>query len=192
MAFAPTSERTYTYGDYRTWPEDQRWEIIEGRAYAMTGPRRIHQQVSGEIFRQIANHLLNAKCQVYAAPFDVRLPKSDEADDDIETVVQPDIVVVCDSTKLDDAGCRGAPDLIMEVLSPSTAGKDQVKKLELYEKHGVREYWIIDPTEQVALLRTLDDDESFSAPSTFALDAQPSGKVLGNFKLNLELVFRRN
>lgn len=118
----------YTYRDYYTWPIDERWELIDGKAYNMSpAPTRRHQEVAGELFRQTANFLQNHPCQIYAAPFDVRLPRGGEADDLIDTVVQPDLSVICDSEKLDKAGCRGAPDWIIEVLSPATAAKDQVK-----------------------------------------------------------------
>lgn len=142
-------QQHFTYGDYRHWPEDERWELIDGEAYACAAPTRKHQAVSGEIFRQIANFLQGKSCEVYSAPFDVRLPQQDEADDAGDTVIQPDIVVVCDENKLDDKGCRGAPDWIVEVLSPATASRDHVQKKALYERHGVREYWLVHPTDHV-------------------------------------------
>jgi len=140
----------FTYADYCQWPEDQRWELIDGEAWAMApAPTRSHQSVSGELLRQIANFLLDKPGKVYSAPFDVRLPEPGEADDETATVVQPDIVVICDETKLDDKGCRGAPDWIIEILSPSTASRDHVKKKALYERHGVREYWLVHPTDHI-------------------------------------------
>jgi len=145
-----TQAQRFTYADYCQWPEDERWELIEGVAYAMApAPTRPHQGVAGEIFRQIANFLEGKPCQVYFAPFDVRLPEPSEADEETETVVQPDILVVCDEKKLDDRGCKGAPDWIIEVLSPSTASRDHVEKKALYEKHGVREYWLVHPTDRI-------------------------------------------
>jgi Uma2 family endonuclease len=140
----------FTYGDYRRWPDEERWELIDGEAFDMSpAPSRSHQQWAGEIFRQIADFLDDKPCEVYIAPFDVRLPKGDEPDDQIKTVVQPDIVVVCDPAKLDEAGCRGAPDWVIEVLSPGTARKDQVRKKNLYERHGVREYWLVHPIDHI-------------------------------------------
>ncbi|MDD5036226.1 MAG: Uma2 family endonuclease [Methylococcaceae bacterium] len=150
MKLASQSRQHFTYADYRQWPEEERWEIIDGEAYAMSpAPNRIHQTVAGEIFRQIANFLEGKPCQVYIAPFDLRLPEKDEADDETQTVVQPDIMVVCDDAKLDDRGCRSAPDWIIEVLSPSTASRDHVQKKALYERHGVRAYWLVHPADRV-------------------------------------------
>ncbi len=161
MKPAKQTQPGFTYGDYRQWPEGERWELIAGEAYAMSpAPTRTHQMILGEIFRQIANFLEDKPCQVYIAPFDVRLPERNEADDAIETVVQPDLVVVCDASKLDEKGCRGAPDWVIEVLSPSTASKDHVRKKSLYERHGVREYWLVHPTDQL-LTRYLLEGNAF-------------------------------
>ncbi|WP_365305251.1 Uma2 family endonuclease [uncultured Thiodictyon sp.] len=130
----------FTYGDYRRWPDDERWELIDGEAYNMCpAPTRIHQELVLEIAAQVHAFLRGGPCKVYVAPFDVRLPKADEADERVDTVVQPDIAVICDPGKLDDAGCRGAPDWIVEVLSPCTAAKDQREKRDAYERVGVRE-----------------------------------------------------
>lgn len=140
----------FTYGDYRLWPDDQRWELIDGKAYDMSpAPTRTHQTLVVEMVRQIGNYLEDKPCEVYVAPFDVRLPAGDEDDDRITTVVQPDIAVICDPAKLDEAGCRGAPDWIVEVLSPVTAAKDQIRKRDLYQRHGVREYWLVHPTDHI-------------------------------------------
>jgi len=117
MALALRDHQRHTYGDYCRWPEDVRYELIDGQAYAMSpGPNRRHQEVVGALFRQVADALEGSPCRTYVAPFYVRLPRGHEADDDIDTVVQPDIMVVCDRTKLDDRGCRGAPDWVIEVL----------------------------------------------------------------------------
>jgi len=119
----------HTYADYCSWPDDARYELIDGVAYAMgPAPVRRHQGILGEVFRQVANVLEGSPCRPYIAPFDVRLPKAGEIDDEVNTVVQPDLVVICDRAKLDDKGCRGAPDWVVEVLSPSTAGHDQILK----------------------------------------------------------------
>ena len=143
-ALAP--QERFTYRHYRTWPDPERWELIDGHAWAMSpAPMRSHQKLSVWLTRQIGNFLEGKASEVYAAPFDVLFPEGDETDDDVETVVQPDIVVICDKSKLTRAGARGAPDLVVEILSPSTSKKDQREKFELYEKHGVREYWVIDP-----------------------------------------------
>ncbi len=146
----------HTYGEYLTWPEAQRYELIEGVAYAMSpAPTRLHQQFVIHIARQIADALEGTPCEVNIAPFDVRMPEADEVDEDIRTVVQPDILVVCDRTKLDERGCRGAPDWVIEIVSPATAGHDQIKKLEIYEHHGVKEYWIVHPTDRIVTVYRL-------------------------------------
>lgn len=146
-----TAVTRFTYGDYRRWPEGERWELIEGEAYAMSpAPSRSHQQWVGELFRQIADFLAGKSCEVYVAPFDVRLPEGNEAAEDaIPTVVQPGIAVICDRSKLDEAGCLGAPDFIIEVLAPGTAARDHTLKKALDERHGVREYWLVHPLDRV-------------------------------------------
>ena len=155
----------FTYADYRAWPDDERWELIDGVAYAMAAPGLAHQTAVGELFRQIANHLVDKPCRPFVAPFDVRLPRGNETDDDVTTVVQPDITVVCDPAKLDERGCRGAPDWVIEVLSPSTAAKDQIQKLAAYERAGVREVWLVHPTDHVVIVYTLSADGSYGKPA---------------------------
>ncbi len=158
----------YTYGDYVLWQGDERWELIDGVPFLMSpAPSRWHQEVAGELYRQIATFVLDGHCRAYIAPFDIRLPKSDEADPAINTVVQPDVVVVCDLDKLDDAGCRGAPDWVIEILSPATSVRDQVQKRDLYELNGVREYWVVHPTEKTLTAYRLDErGDRFQPPVT--------------------------
>jgi len=147
----------HTYADYCSWPDDVRYELIDGMAFAMgPAPARRHQAALLELARQVANILEDSPCRPYIAPFDVRLPKTDETDDDVDTVVQPDLVVICDHAKLDDKGCRGAPDWVVEVLSPSTAGHDQILKRELYQRVGVREYWLVHPADRIVTIYTLN------------------------------------
>lgn len=161
MAF-PAKKDRYTYADLLTWDEDERVEIINGEAFLMAGPSPRHQEVSGEIFRQLANYLEGKKCKVYSAPFDVRLFERDEDDpDDVDTVVQPDIMVICDKSKLDDHGCKGAPDMVIEVLSPSNLRHDRLIKLDLYQQAGVPEYWIVDPENKSVQVFLLDDSTGF-------------------------------
>lgn len=155
----------FTYGDYCRWPDDERWELIDGEAYAMAAPGLAHQTVVGELFRQIANHLVGKPCRPFVAPFDVRLPRGDETDAEVTTVVQPDISVICDSAKLDERGCRGAPDWVVEVLSPSTAAKDQIQKLAAYELAGVREVWLVHPTDHVVIVYTLSAGGGYGKPA---------------------------
>jgi Uma2 family endonuclease len=159
----PTHAEThahYTYLDYLSWPGDERWELIDGVPYDMTpAPTRNHQEIVGELFRQIANFFQDRSCRVYVAPFDVRLPRGEQSDNSIDTVVQPDIAVICDPDKLDDVGCRGAPDWVIEVLSPSTAAKDQIQKRDVYQYHGVKEYWLVHPTDKTLTVYRLKQGE---------------------------------
>ena len=150
-------------------------------------PRRIHQEISAYIFTSFYNHLQNKNCKAYSAPFDVRLPRPN-AEDEIYTVVQPDICVICDPSKLDDAGCVGAPDLIVEILSESTAKKDKTNKFELYQECGVKEYWIVSPTDQYIELFVLEDGK-YVREGVYTKDDEVRSGVLKNFDLNLNALF---
>jgi Uma2 family endonuclease len=154
----------FTYRQYRTWPDEERWELIDGMAWAMSpAPRRGHQEIQARLITEIRQFLKGKPCKAYDAPFDVILPHGDEDDDEVDTVVQPDIVVFCDRSKLTQAGARGAPDLVVEILSPSTSKKDQREKFDLYEKHGVREYWVVDPAGAWLCVYRLKDDGAFDS-----------------------------
>ena len=182
-------EELFTYGDYRTWPDDERWELIDGVAYDMSpAPGSRHQMVSSELVAQLVTHLRNSSCRVLAAPFDVRLPHGNQQDDDIDTVVQPDIVVVCDRNKLDDKGCKGAPDLVIEILSPSTASKDLHEKFSLYERVGVKEYWIVHPLDRTVIVFRRDG-ESFGCPAMYAAEDRIEVRLLRELVVDLKLVF---
>ena len=148
----------HTYADYLTWSRDCGDELINGTAYVREppSPGLLHQRVVGEIYRQVANALKGKPCQVFVAPSDVRLPKSTEHDDKVDTVVQPDVFIVCDPQKLDERGTCGAPDWIVEVLSPSTARHDQFVKVPVYEHAGVREVWLVDPIKRTLTIYRLD------------------------------------
>jgi len=187
---ARKSEPKFTYGDYLTWPDEERWELIDGNAYNMSpAPSRRHQQISRELAFQIHDYLRDKPCELYHAPFDVRLPDEDESDDEVLTVVQPDIVVICDKKKLDDKGCRGAPDLIIEILSPNTASKDLREKLNLYEKHGVNEYWIVHPTDNTVMVFKLSK-KKYGRPDVYAEKDKIKTPILDGLEIELELVFK--
>lgn len=154
----PAEKERYTFTDVLTWEENDRIEIINGEAVMMAPPSRIHQKISGEIFRQIANYLEGKTCEVYPAPFGVRLFEKDgDTTDDVDTLVEPDISVVCDKSKLDKNGCKGAPDMVIEILSPSTLRHDHFVKLGLYQRAGVQEYWIVSPENRTVQVYTLNN-----------------------------------
>ena len=147
----------YTFADILAWDEGENIEIISGEAFMMATPSRIHQKISMELSRQLANYLVGKGCEVYPAPFGVRLFEQDgDSPKDVDKVVEPDISLVCDRSKLDQQGCKGAPDMIIEILSPSTRRHDRLVKLNLYQRAGVREYWIVDPDNESVQVFTLD------------------------------------
>lgn len=179
---------SYTYADYLQFPDNIRSEIIDGVIYNMVpAPLRWHQDVSMVLSRCISTYLKGKSCRVYAAPFDVRLSEK-ENDFEVRNVVQPDISVICDQNKLDDKGCKGAPDWIIEILSPSTASKDIKEKFFLYEKYGVKEYWIVEPTEsfiQVFVLR----DGKYEFRGNYASLDYLSPTVFDDLEIDLAEVF---
>ena len=186
----PTAEnlnQIFSYQDYLSWPENERWEIINGNAYNMSpAPNRRHQKISGEIFRQFANYLEDKKCEIYDAPFDVRLPKKkSQSQSEIINVVQPDLLVVCDDEKLDDKGCIGAPDLIIEITSPSTALKDFKEKYNLYESFKVKEYWIVLPGEIMVLIYKLKE-KKFSESGKYSFQEKIPVGIFNDLEIDLK------
>lgn len=182
-------EQYFTYGYYRTWPDTERWELIDGVAYDMSpAPSRLHQDTFGGLFFQFRAFLSGAECRVYGAPFDVRLPHGEEQNDNIDTVVQPDIVVVCDRNKLDEKGCKGAPDLVIEILSPCTAHKDLNEKFQLYERVGVKEYWIVHPQDRTVMVFRRDG-MSFGRPAMFAGEDRIEVTLLSGLIIDLKQAF---
>ena len=181
----------FTYADYLTWPDEERWELIEGVPYSMSpAPTRKHQELSMELCRQFASYLKGKPCKVYAAPFDVRLPETPRASDEqIETVVQPDIVVVCDHDKLDDKGCKGAPDLVVEILSPSTSKKDMQEKLFLYERVGVKEYWVVHPSDKTVIVFQQNNQGEYGRAKMYACNDKVVVQLLGDLEIDLAEVF---
>jgi Uma2 family endonuclease len=173
MALTQRDTQHHTYGEYLTWSDDQRLELIDGIAYVKEppAPSRIHQELVCGLLYQIHAALEGTRSRVYVAPFDVRLPKSNEADDQIDTVVQPDVSVVCDRQKLDQRGLRGAPDWLAEVLSPSTASHDRIVKLPVYERAGVREVWLIDPANLTLAIYLLQNGR-YGRPTILQLKGQ--------------------
>ena len=180
----------YTYGDYLHWPGEIRCELIDGVIYDMSpAPTVRHQEVLVELVAQAQAALRDGPCQVLVAPLDVRLPHEDEADEVIDTVVRPDLVVVCDESKLDRHGCRGAPDWVVEILSPSTSAKDQVAKRKLYERSGVREYWIVHPEEGVLTVYLLDDQGRYPVSRTYETKGASEVAVLPGLSIEWGRLF---
>lgn len=156
----PSADYGYTYADYLQWKIEERIELFKGRILKLSAPNRIHQYVSGALYIKIGVYLQGKKCQVYAAPFDVRLPvQNRKKDNEVTTVVQPDICVICDETKLDDKGCCGAPDLVIEILSPGNSQKEVRLKFDIYEEAGVKEYWLVHPVEQTLIAYSLYENK---------------------------------
>ena len=180
------SEQHYTYRDYRQWPEDERWELIDGVAYSMASPSTAHQHISMELAWRLRTFLDGKPCRVLAAPLDIFFPRIREQDeDDVDTVVQPDIIVVCDSGKQRERGIWGAPDLAVEILSPSTSRKDLNEKYRLYERSGVREYWVIDPVGRWTQQYVLAADGRYAPEVTLVNEGVIASAVLEGFAIEI-------
>lgn len=181
---------SYSYADYLTWPEDERWELIDGVPYNMTpAPTPRHQEILGELFCVLANWLKGNRCRAYIAPFDVRFAEAEIPDSKIDKVVQPDISVVCDPQKIDDRGCLGAPDMIIEVISPSTVKKDMGVKLSLYERFGVKEYWVVYPLDETVMV-FLHENGQYGKPTVYSVPDEIPVNLFQDFTIPLESVFR--
>ncbi|MEQ8187723.1 MAG: Uma2 family endonuclease [Candidatus Eremiobacterota bacterium] len=187
---AKKTDKYFTYADYLTWPDEERWEIIEGIPFSMSAPSDIHQKVLRELLIEFGVYLRGKTCQIFSSPFDISLPQaqSDE-DDNIYTVVQPDLVVICDNNKISRKGCKGAPDIVIEILSPSTASKDCIRKRELYEKHKVKQYWIIEPEEKEVFIFKLTKDFIYRNPEKYKKDDRIKVEGFEGLEIDLNLVF---
>ncbi len=183
----------YTYADYIIWTFQERVELLKGKIFPMAAPSVKHQRVSGYLHILIGTYLKGHRCDVFSAPFDVRLPlpASRAKDNKIDTVVQPDLCVVRDQSKLDEKGCIGAPELVVEILSLGNSKKEMKAKFELYENAGVLEYWVIDPEHNLAFCYYLDEKTQKYIPSlAFTDDDTIESKVLEGLMLNLEELFK--
>ena len=184
--------KRYTYADYLTWLDDKRRELINGSIHLMSAPMRRHARISLKISTAINTFIEkeNGNCHVYYAPFDVRLPLNHETSDDkIYDVVQPDICVVCDLSKLDDKGCIGAPDLMVEVLSPSTLKTDWNYKFNLYEAAGVKEYWIVDPIAKAVNVFLLQSDGKYDEGTIYQSIQSAPVHTLEGLSIDLSQLF---
>jgi len=191
MGLPQTNEpHRFTYGEYRTWPDDERWELIDGVAYDMSpAPSMRHQQILQELFGIFWLYFKDKTCEVFIAPFDVRLPAPGQDDDATDTVVQPDLSVFCDPARLDKKGGKGAPDLVVEVVSPYTAAKDLRAKMALYEKHRVKEYWVVDPANGIVQLYSIEEQGGFSKPLVFTWEDTIQDKLFPGLAIPLSEVF---
>ncbi|HBF34134.1 TPA: Uma2 family endonuclease [Candidatus Sumerlaeota bacterium] len=180
----------YTYADYLTWPEDERWELIDGVPYNMApAPTTKHQGIAVALVAILWNFLKGKPCRVFSAPFDVRFSEFVAQEQDLLTVVQPDIAVVCDSKKLDERGCKGAPDFIIEIISPKSGQRDLIEKTALYEKHGVREYWVIHPVDKILWTFLLDETtQKFVPAPASALEGRRAVATLPGLEIDLDEV----
>ena len=182
---------SYTYADYLLWHFKERVELIKGKIFKMSpAPSRNHQDISGNLFFELRNFINKGSCKLYAAPFDVRLInfKESTSDNQITTVVQPDLCIICDLTKLDTKGCVGAPDLIIEILSPGNSKKEMDIKYDLYEENGVREYWIVNPTVQTISIFVLQNDR-YIGIKPLIIDSKLQSPTFPDLKFAVKKIF---
>ena len=177
-----------SYYDILNLKDDKRYELIDGKKYLMSSPSVIHQEILGEIYSQIREYLKGKKCKVFVAPLDVSGEKEDKK---AYNVVQPDIMVVCDSKKIKESNILGAPDMVIEILSNSTAGHDRILKLNLYQKYGVKEYWIVSPNENVITVFLLNEEKQYTVKAYY-LDDKLKVNVLKDCYVNLKEFCKEN
>lgn len=180
----------YTYADYLLWKFTERVELLKGRIFKLAAPSRRHQTVAGNLHIQLGNALWKNPCKVYVAPFDVRLTKFSSAKNtEVTTVVQPDLCVICDPLKLDDKGCIGAPELVIEILSPGNSRTELKDKFELYQENGVLEYWIVNPTDNVIQVWNLSDDGILLNAAPFLEGDTITTPLIPNLQLSVSDAF---
>ncbi|MGM9479424.1 Uma2 family endonuclease [Pedobacter sp. GSP4] len=180
----------YSYASYLNWLFPERVELVKGKVFKMSpAPSRVHQVIARNISNALINYLKRKPCEVYFAPFDVRFPKGSKADKDVYTVLQPDICVICDKSKLDARGCIGAPDIVVEILSPGNTKMELLHKYKVYEEFGVKEYWVVSQSDQSILIYTLNDEGKFQPSKIFTLSEKITSSVLPGFELALDDVF---
>jgi len=184
-------DRRYTYADYRTWPDDERWELIEGVAWNMSpAPAVRHQAILGELHIQVAPFVKGTRCRVFLAPFDVLLPESaSQREDDVPNVVQPDLTGICEASRITERGCFGAPDWVVEILSPWTLKKDLDAKFALYERNGIREYWVIDPGSRTVHVYRREASGRYGDPLILERDADVTCPLGTGIVVHLAEVF---
>ncbi len=184
----------YSYKDYLSWHIEQAIEIIKGKIFPMAAPNTKHQTISWQLTLIIGNIFRNNQCRAFAAPYDVRLfdkKKSGEANKEIYTVIQPDLCIICDLEKIDEKGCLGAPDLIIEILSPGNSSKEMKIKKNLYEENKVKEYWIVDPYHETVVLYYLQAGYTYSSPVIFSSDDIVSSPTFPELVIDLSKLFEQ-
>ena len=181
--------KKYTFADYLTWPENERWEIIDGVPSMQAAQTWQHQAISRELLTQFNNYLKDKPCQVFASPFDLRLPETNEKDEETTFVVQPDILVICDNEGLKGTGYYGTPTLVIEISSPSTARSDKVWKFNRYEKAGVKEYWIVEPDGKFISVFTLLPNNRYGRPDSYTETDMVEVSVFPSFIVDLKPIF---
>jgi Uma2 family endonuclease len=182
--------KIYTYKDYLTFDENERIEIIDGKIINMNpAPSRIHQKIITEILYKIRSYIEsnNSSCEVYPAPFDVILKNNDEDLINSKNIVQPDISVICDKNKLTEKGCTGSPDMIVEVISAYNPSNDYVRKLNLYEKFKVKEYWIINPMKKNILVYVLTE-HGYDAPTAYTFNDTVKVNIYDNLEIDFKSI----
>lgn len=185
--------KIYSYKDYLTWSNDERWELIGGIPYNMSpAPLTRHQEILSEMTTEFGAYLRGKSCQSFVSPFDVRLFTENRGNDSIHDVVQPDLTVVCDPKKIDKNGCTGSPDLVVEILSPSTAKKDKTTKRDLYEKAKVKEYWIVDPENEFVEVFILKNDDKYEFPDVYSDGDHIKVRLFTDLEIDLDVIFGNN
>lgn len=185
------ANRKYSYADYLTWPDDERREIIDGTAYMQSAPSPLHQEILANLLAQLHHSLATKPCKVYPAPFCVKLMNSDQKkNEDIKSVVEPDITIVCNESKLDETGYNGAPDMIIEIISPSSIKMDRFTKFNSYEQAGVKEYWIVEPGGKLVSVFVLQDDQRYGRPETYTEDDVLKLSISSDLIIDLKQVFK--
>ena len=180
---------TYSYADYLTWRLEEMVELIKGKLFILSpAPAERHQRILAGLSRIISNHFFGKKCSMYFAPFDVRLIKTGTNDSDVYTVVQPDLCVICDENKIDEKGCIGSPDWIIEILSPASSKKDLNEKYNLYEENGVKEYWVVFPDSNVINQYVLKEGK-YEYINSFSKTQQLAPAIFPELVINLNEVF---
>ncbi len=184
----------YTYADYLTWQFEQAVELIKGKILPMAAPNTRHQRMSWQLSGILYSFLKKYQCQAFAAPFDVRLfdkEKTAKANKDVYTVIQPDICIICDLNKIDEKGCKGAPDLIVEILSPGNSKKEMRTKKRLYEENLVKEYWIVDFDHEQTFQFILDEQQAIYQPPVICVsDEVLECALFPDLKIDLEELFK--